>query len=57
MKDEMFDWTKPEGKIFIGCMFVGIGIGMFLGETGSGMITGMGVGFIAEKIYSKKKNN
>jgi len=52
MKGKVF-----ESKIFVGCMFVGIGIGMFLGEVGSCMLTGMGVGFIAHKIYSKKKNN
>ena len=45
-----------QGKIFVGCMFVGIGIGMFLGETGSGTMIGMGVGFILEQIYSPKKN-
>ena len=57
MKDEMFDWTKPQGKIFVGCMFIGIGIGITIGETGGGTMVGMGVGFIAELIYSKKKNN
>ena len=46
-----------KGKIFVGCMFVGIGIGMFFGETGVGTMIGMGVGFIADSIYSKKKNN
>jgi len=45
----------PQGKIFVGCMFVGIGIGMFFGATGSGCMVGMGVGFIAEQIYSKKE--
>ena len=54
MKDKMFDWTKPEGKIFVGCMFAGIGIGMFFGETGAGTMIGMGVGFIVHTIYSKK---
>ena len=56
MKKKMFDWTKAEGKIFVGCMFIGIGIGMFLGKTGSGTMLGMGVGFIAESIYSKNKD-
>ena len=46
-----------KGKIFAGCMFVGIGIGMFFGETGVGTMIGMGVGFIVDSIYSKKKNN
>ena len=44
-----------QGKVFIGCMFVGIGIGMFFGETGAGTMIGMGVCFIVEQIYSKKK--
>ena len=57
MEDKMFNWTKPEGKIFVGCMFVGIGIGMLFGETGSGTMVGMRVGFIANSIYSKNKNN
>ena len=54
MKDKIFDWTKPEGRIFVGCMFVGMGIGMFFGETGAGTMIGMGVGFIVYTIYSKK---
>ena len=54
MNDKMFDWTKPEGKIFVGCMFAGIGIGMFFGETGGGTMLGMGVGFIVSQ-YSKKR--
>ena len=57
MKDKIFDIRTFEGKIFVGCMFVGIGIGMLFGETGGGTMVGMGVGFIAELIYSKKKNN
>ena len=52
MKGKVF-----ESKIFIGCMFVGIGIGMFFGETGAGTMIGMGVGFVVDTIYSKKKNN
>ena len=46
-----------KGKIFAGCMFVGIGIGIFFGETGVGTMIGMGVGFIVDSIYSNKKNN
>ena len=49
--------TFPQGNIFVGCMFVGIGIGMFFGETGAGTMIGMGVGFIIDTIYSKKSNN
>ena len=54
MKDKIFDIQTFEGKIFVGCMFAGIGIGMFFGETGAGTMIGMGVGFIVHTIYSKK---
>ena len=46
-----------QNPIFVGCMFAGIGIGMFFGETGAGTMVGMGVGFIVASLYSKKKNN
>ena len=43
-----------ENSIFVGCMFLGMGIGMYVGETGVGTIIGMGVGFIFRGLYSKK---
>ena len=43
-----------ENPIFVGCMFVGIGIGMYFGETGAGTMVGMGIGFIVERLYSNK---
>ena len=46
-----------KGTIFVGCMFLGIGIGMYVGETGVGTMIGMGVGFIVERLYSKNKIN
>ena len=56
MKDKIYDITTFEGKIFVGCMFTGIGIGMFFGETGAGTMIGMGVGFIAERLFSNKRD-
>ena len=44
-----------KGTIFVGCMFLGIGIGMYIGETGVGTMVGMGIGFIVESLYSRKK--
>ncbi len=44
-------------SIFVGCMFLGMGIGMFFGETGIGVLIGLGVGFIFRGLYSKKENN
>ena len=43
-----------KNPLFVGCMFVGIGIGMYFGETGAGTMVGMGVGFIFRGLYSKK---
>ncbi|MEZ5084592.1 MAG: hypothetical protein R2750_14300 [Bacteroidales bacterium] len=37
---------KSGGIIFVGCMFIGMGIGYFLGELQTGLFLGMGVGFI-----------
>ena len=44
-----------KGTIFVGCMFLGIGIGMYIGEAGVGTMVGMGIGFIVESLYSRKK--
>ena len=45
-------WRQNICRLYV----CGIGIGMFFGETGGGTMVGMGVGFIAESIFSKKKN-
>jgi hypothetical protein len=34
------------GVIFVGCMFLGGGLGSWLGDSQSGWLIGMGVGFI-----------
>ena len=39
--------------MFVGCMFLGIGIGLLFGEPGIGTLIGMGVGFIIHQLYSK----
>ena len=46
-----------QNPIFIGCMFLGMGIGMYLGELGAGTMVGMGLGFLFKGLYSKKEDD
>ena len=48
--------NKISGIIFVGFMFIGMGIGIAMDEPGVGMFIGMGAGFIASAIYSSEKN-
>ena len=47
-RNEMLSWA-----IFIGSMFIGMGIGSIYDQTGVGMLIGMGVGYIAEGIIER----
>ena len=40
---------------FVGCMFVGMGIGYYIGNLLAGMFAGMGVGFLISLFYMKNK--
>ena len=39
--------------MFLGFMFLGIGIGFLVGNVPAGTLIGMGVGFIVQKCYKK----
>ncbi|SHG57781.1 hypothetical protein [Ornithinibacillus halophilus] len=39
------------GIAFVGCMFLGLGIGMIFGNAGAGVLIGMGVGFLAMALF------
>lgn len=48
------------GLFFVGCMFIGGGLGMYYGSTPIGGAIGMGVGFLImglTKAYYNKKEN
>ncbi len=56
---EIIDQKNEEASnlswyIFIGCMFIGMGIGMAFGHTDTGVLVGMGVGFIAYAVIHYK---
>lgn len=36
-----------------GCMFLGIGIGLFTGHVGAGSLIGMGLGLLLEAFFRK----
>ncbi len=50
-KDSHVSWY-----VFIGCMFIGMGIGAVLNHGGEGTMIGMGVGFLASAVYKGEKN-
>ena len=50
-------YRKPkESRIFLGCMFVGIGFGFLFEHIPAGAMIGMGIGFILQQLYSKSSN-
>ena len=37
-------------EVFVGCMFIGMGVGMIFNHSGAGTLLGMGIGFILSSI-------
>ena len=40
---------------FVGCMFIGMGIGYYIGNLLVGMFIGMGVGFLSRVFFTTNK--
>ena len=48
----MSDKKDKRGEYaFVGCMFIGMGFGYYLGELLVGMFIGMGVGFLSRLLF------
>ncbi len=58
MSENQKSWKPYQigGYLFVGCMFIGMGIGKLVGSYGIGMYLGMGVGFICMAIAVLKLN-
>ena len=52
--------NKPEKDkrgeyAFVGCMFIGMGVGYSIGNLLVGMFMGMGVGFLSRLLFTSNK--
>lgn len=56
MENQNKDVNKISGAIFVGCLFIGMAVGMALDKTGIGIMGGMGVGFLISAFYRSEKN-
>ena len=52
MKKKRFKKREEDisGLGFVGCLFIGLGIGMIYGNAGGGVLLGLGAGFITMAI-------
>ncbi len=55
MENQFKNCDSIEDYIFIGCMFIGMGIGEALDRGGIGTIVGMGFGFLIAAVYKEVK--
>jgi len=39
--------------IIVGCLLVGIGVGMIAGDAGAGALIGLGIGFLGEGLFGR----
>ncbi len=42
------------GVAFVGCILLGVGLGLWVGQPAPGVLTGLGVGFLVMAAFSRK---
>lgn len=47
MENDKKNKSKIGGIVFVGCLFIGLALGMYFHNTGVGVLLGLGVGFLA----------
>lgn len=50
MEDEKKQQSTIVGVVFTGCLFIGLGLGIYFNQVAVGVLVGMGVGFIGMGI-------
>ena len=51
-RKEILGWA-----VFMGAMFIGMGVGSIFDQTGAGTLIGMGVGYIGELLIEARSKN
>ena len=47
---------KKENKIFLGCMFIGLGAGFIIDNIPGGILIGMGIGYLSQHFSNDEAN-
>ena len=58
MDEKKQNTSTIAGVVFVGCIFIGLGLGLLYNATATGILLGMGIGFIAMGViwsYFKQK--
>lgn len=56
-KEQALGWLGRNDPLFIlGCMLIGLGVGMFFDKAAAGVVVGLGVGYLVEAWSRRKKS-
>jgi hypothetical protein len=55
--DEINKKDNVAGLIFVGCILIGVAIGLWMGRVAIGALLGVGFGFLAKAALQMKEND